>query len=145
MSAENKALVDRFFEEMCNGRKLALANEIFAANHAYHDPANAWVGAGPEGMQQVIAAYHGAFGDAHWSADETLLAGDRVITRWTGTGTHTGNLQGIAPTGKKVRITGIWMNRIAGGKIAESWNAWDALGILQQIGVVPALGKSAGR
>ena len=140
MSTENKALVNRFFEEVCNGRKLGVADEIFAAKHTYHDPSSPWVGLGPEGMKQLTAAYQNAFGDAHWSTDETLTAGDTVITRWTGSGTHSGDLQGIAPTGKKVNVKGIWIQRIAGGKIVESWNAWDTLGMLQQLGVVPALG-----
>lgn len=144
MSTANKALVTRFFEEMCNGRKLDVANQIFAPSHLYHDPQSP-TGPGPEGMKQVIATYHKGFADAHWTIDEMTFAGDdTVVTRWTGSGTHSGDLLGIAPTGKKVKVPGIWIHRISAGKIAESWNCWDTLGMLQQLGIVPAMaqGKS---
>jgi predicted ester cyclase len=73
---------------------------------------------------------------------QTVNAGDDlVITRWSGSGTHTGELMGIPPTRKKVAVDGIWILRIAGGKIVESWNSWDTLGLLQQLGVVPAMAQ----
>jgi predicted ester cyclase len=66
---------------------------------------------------------------------------DSVVTRWTGRGTHTGDLHGgISATGKKAVVQGIWINRLSNGKIVESWNAWDALGMLQQLGIVPTMG-----
>ncbi|HEY1336706.1 MAG TPA: ester cyclase [Bryobacteraceae bacterium] len=136
--------VERFFEEVCNGRKLAVADEIFTADHRYHDSASTWVGVGPEGQKQLISGYQRAFPDAHWTVEETLTAGDRVITRWTGTGAHRGDLMGIAPTGRTVEVTGIWMHRIAGGKIAESWNCWDTLGMMQQLGVAPVVQAARG-
>ncbi len=81
------------------------------------------------------------FGDAKWTVHEVLDAGsDTVVTRWTGSGTHTGELLGIAPTGKSVNVDGIWIHRIADGKIVETWNVWDTLGMLQQLGVAPKLG-----
>jgi steroid delta-isomerase-like uncharacterized protein len=143
MLENNCAIVARFFEEVCNGRKLAVADELFAANHRYHDPSSPWVGSGPEGMKQLIGAYQNAFGDATWSVDETLVAGDRVITRWTGRGTHSGDLQGLAATRKTVDVPGVWIHRIEYGKIVESWNVWDTLGMLHQLGVVAALGQAS--
>ncbi|MCI0528530.1 MAG: ester cyclase, partial [Nitrospira sp.] len=78
---------------------------------------------------------------ARWVVEEMIAAGeDKVVTRWRGEGTHTGELQGIAATRKRVRAPGIWIHRIADGKIVESWNVWDALGMLQQLGVIPAMG-----
>lgn len=137
---QNKALAQRFFAEVCNGRKLEAAEEIFSADHIYHDAASPGIGPGPAGMKQLIGAYQTGFGNAAWAVHEMLDAGsDTVVTRWTGSGTHTGELLGIAPTGKSVSVDGIWLHRIAGGKIVESWNGWDALGMLQQLGVVPAL------
>ena len=144
MATDNKAIVSRFFEEVCNGRKLAVADEIFATNHTYHDPSSPGIGSGPAGMKQLISTYQNAFADAHWFVDETLTAGDTVITRWTARATQTADLQGIPATGKKVEVPGIWIHRIAGGKIVESWNVWDTLGMLQQMGVVPALGQTKG-
>jgi steroid delta-isomerase-like uncharacterized protein len=141
LSSVNRSLVTRFFEEMCNGRKLNAADEIFAAAHDYHDPSNPGIGQGPDGVKQLLSVYHTAFPDSHWTVDEAIEAGDRVITRWTGTGTHQGDLGGIAPTGRQVHVAGIWIHRIAGGKIAESWNVWDTLGMLTQIGAAPAFGS----
>ena len=74
MPSQNATLVDRFYEEFCNGRKLDLASELFTAEHAYHDPSSPWVGPGPAGMQQLIGTYQSAFGDAHWHVDEMLEA-----------------------------------------------------------------------
>jgi len=142
MPEQNIAIVNRFFEEVCNARKLETTDHLFAADHSYHDPSNPWVGRGPDGMKQLIAAYQNAFGDAIWSVDETILAGDTVITRWTGRGTHSGVLQGLAPTRKTVEVTGIWIHRIANGKIVESWNVWDTLGMMHQLGVLRATGQA---
>jgi len=138
---QNKALAQRFFAEVCNGRKLDVTEELFAANHTYHDPASPGIGPGPAGQKQLIGNYQIGFGDAKWTVHEVLDAGaDRVVTRWTGSGTHTGELMGIAPTGKSVSVDGIWIHRIADGKIVETWNVWDTLGMLQQLGVAPKLG-----
>ena len=65
------------------------------------------------------------------------------MTCWTGTGTHQGDLLGMAPTQKPAKVMGIWIHHLAGGKIVESWNVWDTLGMLQQLGVIPAPGQAA--
>ena len=65
------------------------------------------------------------------------------MTCWTGTGTHQGDLLGMAPTQKPATVIGIWIHRLAGGTIVESWNVWDTLGMLQQLGVIPAPGQAA--
>jgi steroid delta-isomerase-like uncharacterized protein len=147
MSAEeNKTLVQRFFDEVCNARKLDVADELFTTDHSYHDPSIPGVSPGPEGMKQTIAVYQTGFPDAFWHVDDMFVADDKVVTRWTGTGTQTAELPGnppIPPTGKKVSVAGVWIHRVAGGKIVESWNVWDTLGMLQQMGVVPAAGQAS--
>ena len=139
MSAEtNKALVRRFFDEVCNGLKLEVADTLFARDHIYHDPIIK-AEPGPEGVKRVVAPYHPAFSDVRWKIDD-MVAGERgiVVTRWTGTGTHTDEVMGIGPTGKRVTVSGVWIHRIAGGKIVESWNLWDAMGMVRQLGAAPA-------
>ena len=143
MSELNKQLVRRFFDEVCNASDLAAANAIFAPGHVYHDPSSPGIADGPQGMKDLIGAYQSGFPDAHWTVDDTMTDGDTVITRWTGSGTHRGDLMGIAPTGKHVSITGVWIHRVEDGRIAESWNVWDTLGMLQQLGVVAELGQAA--
>jgi steroid delta-isomerase-like uncharacterized protein len=139
-SEDNKRLAHRYFEEFCNGRKLDIADELFSHDHQFHDPSIPEVSPGPEGMKQTIAVYQLGFPDVHWQINEMLATEDTVITRWTGSGTQTNELAGnppIPPTGKKASVEGIMINRIAGGKIVESWEVWDTLGMLRQLGVIP--------
>jgi steroid delta-isomerase-like uncharacterized protein len=139
-SAANLALVRRFFDEVCNGRRLEVAEELFAAEHRYYDPSIPGVARGPIGIQQnpgPVVPYQSAFSDAHWHVEEMLVEGDTVVTRWYGTGTQDGDLPGIPAAGKQVFVPGMWLQRIEAGKIAESWQVWDTLGMLQQLGVIP--------
>ena len=122
-------------------KQLGVADEIFATDHTYHDPSSPMIGPGPEGMKQLIGMYIAAYPDLHHAVEDQIAEGDTVVTRWTGTGTHQGDLLGMAPTGKPAKVMGIWIHRLAGGKIVESWNVWDTLGMLQQLGVVPASGQ----
>ena len=74
---------------------------------------------------------------------ETITADNVIVTRWKGTGTQEKELNGILPTGKYVEVEGIWIHRFKNNKIVESWNVWDTLGMLQQLGVVPVMGEAA--
>ena len=145
MSDQNRALVTRFFAEVCNGRKLSAADEIFASNHVHHDPGNPQIGAGPDGIKELVSIYQTAFPDAHWTIEQMIAEGDTVVTRWTGHGTHQGDLAGLAPTGRKVTVAGVWIHRIANGKVTESWDVWDTYGMLKSLGVIAAPGAAAAR
>lgn len=136
-TAANKATARRFFEEIVNARQWGVADEIFSADHTYHDPASPLVGIGPEGQKQLIGAYVAAYPDLHHQVEEQIAEGDTVVTRWTATGTHQGALLGVPPTGKAATVWGFWLHRLVDGKIVESWNVWDTLGMLQQLGVIP--------
>ena len=136
MSADDEAVVRRFYEEMCNGRQNDLAAEIFADGHELHDP-QVPARPGPEGMAAVVSTYQNGV-DGHWGIEELFSAGDRVVVRWVGSGTHVGEVNGIPPTNKPIRVDAISIHRMEGGKIAETWEVWDTLGFLQQLGVVPA-------
>ena len=138
MSAENEAVVRRFYEEMCNGRKNELAVELFAAEHQMHDP-QVPTSDGPDGMVAAVSTYQTGV-DGHWEINDIFSSDDNVVVRWTGTGEHVADLNGIAPTGKKIDVSAISIHRMADGKIAETWEVWDTLGFLQQLGVVPAMG-----
>jgi steroid delta-isomerase-like uncharacterized protein len=138
---ENKAVARRLFEELFNAGNLEVADEIIAADHVNHDPTLPDIPTGPEGQKQVVNLYRGAFTNAHINIEDQVAEGDRVVTRWTGSGTHQGEFMGVAPTGNQVTVTGITINRISGGKIAESWTNYDALGMMRQIGAVPEPGQ----
>jgi steroid delta-isomerase-like uncharacterized protein len=142
MSTANQTLVRRFFDVVCNQAKLEEADALFSPEHTYHDPSNPFIVAGPEGMKQLVSTYQRAFSDAHWEIEEMLDAGAQVVTRWQGSGTHQAELMSIGPTGRQVQIAGIWIHQIAGEKIVESWNVWDTLGMLQQLGVVAHLQRA---
>ncbi len=89
------------------------------------------------------ASYRTAFPGNQLTVEDYLAEGDTVVSRWTGRGTHKGDLMGIAPTGKQVTVTGISIQRIANGKIVEEWSNYDMLGMLQQLGVVPMPGQAS--
>jgi len=138
MSAtESKAVVRRYIEDCFNRNNPGAVDQLCAANYAHHDPATPGARSGPEALKHVILVYHTAFPDARITIEEQFAEGDKVTTRWTGRGTHKGELMGIAPTGKQVTVSGIEIDRIVGGKFVEGWVNWDALGMLQQLGAVP--------
>ncbi len=135
MSAENEAVVRRFYEEMNNGRKNELAAELFTADHQMHDP-QVPTSDGPDGMVAAVSTYQTGV-DGHWEINDIFSSDDKVVVRWTGTGEHVADLNGIAPTGKKIDVSAISIHRMVDGKIAETWEVWDTLGFLQQLGVIP--------
>ena len=142
MSAEeNKALNHRFFEEFWDQKNLAVADELIDAHHVNHTPGSApGLPPGPEGFKQFASVFMTAFPDLHLTIDDEIAEGDRVVTRWPSYGSHTGSLMGMPPTGKSIRITGITITRLTDGKATETWTNFDMLGLLQQIGVIPAMG-----
>ncbi len=135
MSGSDESVVRRFYEEMCNGRQNGIAAELFTDDHAFHDP-QLPAAEGPQGVADTVATYQEGV-DGHWQIEELFSAGDRVVVRWTGSGTHIGEVNGIPPTNRKVKVDAISIHRMQDGKIAETWEVWDTLGFLQQLGVVP--------
>src|SRR5918912_336768 len=138
MLEENKALVQRFVEEAFNKGNLDIADEVYAPRFFSHDPSTPEGERGPKDVKQFVNTYRSAFPDGHATVEDLIAEGDKVAYRWTYRGTHHGELMGIAPTGKEVTITGITIDRISGGRIEEEWNNFDQLGMLQQLGAVPA-------
>lgn len=136
MPGENEVLVRRFFEELCNQRDAAVADEIIAADYVAHGPQSP-PAVGPDGVRARVAVYQDAL-DGFWDVQEVSSAGDRVVARWIGRGTHRGELMGVDPTGRSIAVDAISVFRVVDGKIAEEWTVWDALGLLQQLGAVPA-------
>jgi len=136
MSADNEALVRRFFEEFCNDRRAEVADELIADDYISHGP-QAPPAEGPDGVRDRVGLYQESV-DGHWDVQELISADDRVVARWIGTGTHRGELMGIPATGKPIEVEAISVFRVENGKIAEEWTVWDALGLLQQVGAVPA-------
>jgi steroid delta-isomerase-like uncharacterized protein len=133
---ENKALYRRWFEDVVSRRDAALAGELLAPDYRLHFPGLPRP-LDRDGHLQLLHAFWTAFPDWEETVDDAVAEGDRVVMRVTGRGTHDVPFQGIPPTGRPVTATGMGIARIAGGQIVETWAAYDALGLLQQLGAVP--------
>jgi steroid delta-isomerase-like uncharacterized protein len=142
MSEGNKNVVRRLFEELWNKGNLPVADELFSPNYAHHDPSTPDVGRGPESEKKRATLYRTAFPDLRLTIEDIIAEGETVTARWSCRGTHKGDLSGIAPTGKQFTISGVTIARLSNGKMAEGYVNWDALGLMQQLGVVPQLAKA---
>lgn len=142
-SDTDKALVRRMYEEGGKG-DLAAIDEVVAPGFVFHNPADPAMGRGPEGIKRMMSRWRAAFPDGEERVEAQVAEGNKVVSRWSFRGTHRGELFGIAPTGKQVTFTGIAIDEVEGGKIVGHWDEADILGLLQQLGAVPALGQ-AGR
>jgi steroid delta-isomerase-like uncharacterized protein len=138
LSETNKTVLRRFFDEVWNKGNLTVLNEIIAKDHVNSGPGSIpGLPTGPEGTKQLVTVYRNAFPDVHFTIDEQIAEGDKVVTRWTAHGTHQGELAGLPATGKSSTVTGIAVDRIVNGKIAESWGIFDEFGMMQQLGAIP--------
>jgi steroid delta-isomerase-like uncharacterized protein len=136
---ENKELARRFMDEVWNKGNLDFIDEVTAPNHVSHDPASPeGMGGGVEGSRRFTEVYRSAFPDIQMTVEDVIAEGDKVVTRWTARATHQGELMGIPPSGNRVEVTGISIDRIEGGKVVETWSNYDALGMMQQLGVMDA-------
>jgi len=134
--ADAKLMVKRLFEEPWKGN-FDVIDEFVAPNYVGHDPAEPEPIRGPEGLRANIEKYLAGFPGGGVTVDDQIVDGDKVATRWTGRGTQTGEVAGIAPTGKEVTISGLTISRLEGGMVVEEWATWDTLGMLIQLGAIP--------
>lgn len=133
---ENKAFVRRQIDELWNKGNLDAADECFTSDFVRHNPGSPEEVRGPDGFKQNVAAYRSSFPDWHVEIFDQVAEGDKVVTRYVTTGTHEGELAGIPPTGKRVEAAGVGIDYFSGGKIAESWEYYDVMGAMQQLGMV---------
>ena len=142
MSEGNKFVIRRSFEELWNKGNLSLADELFTPNYEHHEASSPDFGRGPESEKKRAALYRTAFPDLQLTIEDIIAEGQTVVARWSCRGTHKGDLSGIAPTGKQVTISGVSIARFTNSKMVEGWVNWDALGLMQQLGVVPELART---
>ena len=132
----------RIYEEGWTLGRREVFDELLAPEFAGHDPQDPFPERrGPMAGRETYEMYRRAFPDVRMVVDDVMEDGDRVAVRWHATGTHNGELMGLAPTGRSVEVTGISIDRWDGDRIAESWINWDTHGLLQQIGAAPAHGS----
>jgi steroid delta-isomerase-like uncharacterized protein len=148
MSAEeqNKAVVRREVEELYNHTgNLDAVEEIFSPDYVSHDPTSGEV-RGIEGARQFAATFREAFPDLQNTIEDMVAEEDTVVMRFRGSGTHEGETEAFGPpTGKRMEITGITIKRLSDGKIVEAWTNFDALGMMQQLGLIPEAGQEEAR
>jgi steroid delta-isomerase-like uncharacterized protein len=133
MSEKNKAIACREFKELWNEGKKEVIEEIYDAKIVGHNPGNP--NFGMDWAKEWFDTARAAFPDMHFTIEDVVAEGNMVATRWTFEATHEGEFMGIARTGKKVKLPGLGMCRIEGGKIVELWGYWDNAGMMQQLGV----------
>lgn len=133
---ENKAIFRRYVEEVGNEGNLEVAEEIFSSYLA-HQPDGSVLERGPEDVKRFMGEFREGFPDFHTTIEDQIAEGDKVVTRWRMNGTHRGEFRGIAPTGAEMEVTGIGIFRFSDGKVVESWDNFDQLGMMQQLGAIP--------
>jgi steroid delta-isomerase-like uncharacterized protein len=140
---ENKAAVRRVCEDVINTGNLSVVDATLAPTYVYHAPGMSDIH-GPGGYKELVSTFRTAFPDIEITIEDLVAEGDRVVHRWRLSGTHRGDLMGIPPTGKKVDVTGMVISRFAGGQVVEDWEIFNQMGLLQQLGVVPAPSQAGG-
>jgi len=144
MSEENKAIARREIEELYNHTgSLDAAEEIYAPDYVGHDPTLPEDVHGAEAARQFATTYRSAFPDLTCTIEDQIAEGDKVATRFSAYGTHQGETEELGPpTGNRVEITGVSIERFSEGKVVEAWDNFDALGMMQQLGFIPGSEQS---
>lgn len=141
MAVDNKSVVRRLYEEVWNKRRLEVAGELIARSHAVQLFDAADSGVGPEAYAQNVTQFVRAFPDLKFAVVDMVAEKDKVVALWNISGAHKGEFRGIAPTGKKVSVDGITISQLADGKIMDSYVSLDLWSMMQQLGVIPAMGQ----
>ena len=133
-AAENRELARRFFQEVWNEGDEAAIDRFIAADARGNDPT---FGAGREAFRAQWRKWRAAFPDLHFAVEEVVAEEHVVVTRWTLTGTHTGEFMGIPPSGRRISVGGMSLDHIANGQIVSGFDGWDELGLWRQLGAPP--------
>jgi predicted ester cyclase len=136
MSIEDTKAIGNRFVAIFNEQNPAIADEIFAPNFSARLPGAPTLDR--EGWKTFLGIFRTGFPDLHLEAEDMVATDERLIIRVILHGTHQGDFQGMAPTGKRVAFTGIAMFRIADGQAVEHWGEMDILGMMQQLGAIPS-------
>jgi steroid delta-isomerase-like uncharacterized protein len=133
---ENKDLARRSWEMLVNEHNRDAIDELYTPDLVWHEPDQDVEGT--EEARRFLNTYLSAFPDMRVSVEDVIAEGDKAVTRWTIRGTHQGEIEEFGPpTGRQVEIKGITIHRLEGGKIAEEWERYDNLGVMQQLGLAP--------
>jgi steroid delta-isomerase-like uncharacterized protein len=138
---QNKALVRQMVEEIFNQGNISRADEFLSPNFVEHEELPPGIPQGREGVKQLAAMMRSAFPDFKATIEDIIAEGDKVVIRMTWSGTQKGEFMGVPPTGKSVSFGVLDIIRVAGGKFVEHWGQMDSMGVMQQLGAIPAPGQ----
>jgi steroid delta-isomerase-like uncharacterized protein len=144
MATESETVIRRWFAEVWNERNLERVNELWAAEGIAHGLAEGGADDvhGPEAFRRFIESMLAEFDDFQIHIEDVISDGDRVAARWVASGNYRGaTLAPDIPAGRRVRMTGMTMARVANGQIVEGWNNWDIMGMMRQLGTPPAVAR----
>jgi steroid delta-isomerase-like uncharacterized protein len=134
MDSQNKSLASLIMKELyCNGN-LSIVDDIVSHDYVYRAPGLEIRGC--NGLKEFVTEYRTAFPDLHVTIDDMIMEEDKVVTRFSMSGTHKGDFDGLAPTNRKVAATGVLISRYANGKLVEDWDQFDSYGLMQQLGAI---------
>jgi steroid delta-isomerase-like uncharacterized protein len=137
---QKKNTIARIAEEIWNRGRLDVMDDIMHPDAAYHGPHMPDGTGAREDWCRAVGFYRMAFPDSHVVFDDLIDCGEVVVGRWSATGTHSGPMPGLPPTGRKIAISGITIYRFDGNRISEAWEQLDLLGMWKQLGVVKLRG-----
>jgi steroid delta-isomerase-like uncharacterized protein len=139
-SGDGRSPARRFFEDLVNTGDWSGADEIASPDLVMHHPSSPEPIAGRDRVRDAVLQYRVAFPDMHMQIEDEIGCGSKVVVRWRMSGTNTGSLFGIPPTGRPATVSGVSVMRIDGGRLVEDWVEEDSLGMMQQLGLVPVAG-----
>jgi steroid delta-isomerase-like uncharacterized protein len=132
----NEQLARRYFEEVWNRGQVEVLDELLAPDYINHTPSTPNPPPGPAGLKPIVLGMRQAFPDLHYEIKDVIATGNAVVVRVVMTGTHRGDLFGLAPTGRRVTVDQINIEHIDNGRIAEHWRVTDELTLMRQLGLV---------
>lgn len=132
----NKEIIKTYYEQVWNKGRVDLLDDLLSADYINHTPSTPNPPIGAAGLKPIVLAIRRAFPDLHYQIEDIIVTSDRVVARVVMTGTQTGNLFGIPPTGKSIRINQINIEQIKNGKITEHWRVTDELTMMKQLGLI---------
>lgn len=138
--ASNSAVLERLYEDIWNGEDPSTADELVHEQYHIHNRDLASEIQGPALYKELASRTRDIFPDMQFTIEDTIIADEKIALRWTMDGTHHGEMDGIEPTGRQVELSAIEINRFEDGQLIETWTQSDQLGLLQQLGAVPADG-----
>jgi len=127
---------ERIWIEALNRGDASVANDVFASDAVVHINGSPDPNLSVDGFKQMVSGLLSAFPDLRFTIEDQIVASDKVATRWSAEGTNSGTFGPVPPTGRRVRINGLILDRVAAGKVVERWEQWDQMGMMQQLGLV---------